>query len=937
MDSSPPLWLDPASERIWRGTEELKLRPKTQAVLRYLLDQAGRVVSTTELLTAVWSDVTVRPGVLRNCLLDLRKVLGGNARARHYIETVGREGYRYCGVVRHAPESVSVRESLHSSYFVKREMELTVLQELLGKALAEQRQLIFLTGEAGIGKSSLLEAFLARSLLSRPGVVAVGQCLDHHSVAEAYLPILEALDRLVRTLGAASILPLLRQHAPSWLRHLPSLLSFEERMKLEQEGSSPSSARILREFTLWVEAFTATTTLLLILEDLHWSDPSTLDLIVSLARRQEPARLFLLVTARPGDGSRAACPLSQVRHYLLTHRLGVELACTPLSHDEIIQYIHKRFGKDSLPNRLARELYSRSGGHPLFLVSLVDDWITHGVITQTHEHWTWSQKALSSVQESPAFLHDLIATHRRSLTPEEQRLLEAASLVGMKFSTATVAAALQHDSVAVEEICQNLALHHLMLRPAGIEEWPDGTVATRFAFRYALYQEMWREQTPTGRRQQLQQRIGERLERGYLGHTTLIAAALAFHFAEAQDDRRAVRYRLQVAETAMRRGAPREALTQLTLARQSLARWPHSVERDQQELSLLSRLWPLMKGMRGYAAADVAEIYNRARTLAHCYAPSQEHLKLLLGQWAWHFVRAELTTAQRIARQCNRLLSPRLRTARVLTSEMAGTMAFHVGAFAEARTHLERGSACYHRSQHDGLVSLCGQDPGVFCLGYGAMTLAVLGQHEAALWQSRRAVTLGRQIAHPYSLTCALVLAVWSRQLGGSADAEVRQWADEAVQHASEHGFTQQHGQALCLLGWVMVRQEQIPEGVETLHRGVSTFRETDTVLEIPHLRGLLAEGFSYAGKLMDAHHEVQEALAVLARTGERYYEAELYRICGEVLFAMGKAQEGATWLRRARTIARRNQASAFEVRASLSLTQKNRKTRLVRRFDDAS
>ncbi|MEW6211620.1 MAG: AAA family ATPase, partial [Acidobacteriota bacterium] len=303
----PPFRLDPMIERLWREEQEVPLRPKAFRVLHYLLERAGRLVTKDELLNAVWSDAAVTDAVLKVCIGEIREALGDDSSAPRFIETAHRRGYRFISPVeeekdpraeiRSAPFLTTILTE--SSRAVGREDEISQLETLLDCALRRQRQIVFITGEAGIGKTTLVEDFLTRISANGDFLIAPGQCLDHYGAGEAYLPVIEALSRVCRQPGQHALVDLLARHAPTWLAQMPSLISAEEREELQREILGATTERMLREMAEALEALTIETPLVMVLEDLHWSDYSTLDLVSHLARRREPARLMLIGTYRP--------------------------------------------------------------------------------------------------------------------------------------------------------------------------------------------------------------------------------------------------------------------------------------------------------------------------------------------------------------------------------------------------------------------------------------------------------------------------------------------------------------------------------------------------------------------------------------------------------------------------------------------------------------
>jgi DNA-binding winged helix-turn-helix (wHTH) protein/energy-coupling factor transporter ATP-binding protein EcfA2 len=311
-----PFRFDTASEELFKGPERVSLRPKSLAVLRYLLDHPHQVIPKDELLGAIWNGSRVVEATLKVSIGDIRRALGGGTGTPKFIETVERKGYRFT-----APLNVQVtgRNAGGPFIMVGRETELEQLQQHLEIANSGRRQMIFVTGEPGIGKTTLIEA-LAATLLDDGNVLVVqSQCIEQYGASEAYLPLIDAVEQLCLR-DDMNALPILRRHAPSWLANLPSLIDSSERTDLGRQSLGIGAERRLREIARFLEAISADRTLLLVLEDLHWLDKASLNLVSYLARRTDTAKLMILGTYREGELEYSGHPLKQVKAHLELHR-----------------------------------------------------------------------------------------------------------------------------------------------------------------------------------------------------------------------------------------------------------------------------------------------------------------------------------------------------------------------------------------------------------------------------------------------------------------------------------------------------------------------------------------------------------------------------------------------------------------------------------------
>src|SRR5262245_39833405 len=376
-DSPVAVRLDPANACRWRGPEARRLTPQAWAVLAVLVAQAGRLVTKATLLETAWPGVVVSDAALVVCIREIRQALGDTARTPQYLETVHRRGYRFIGPLAPpeaapAPPPAAPAPAGAPPAVLGREAELRTLHGWLAQAQGGGRCVGFVTGEAGIGKTTLVDAFGAQAAATGPLWLARGQCIEHYGAGEAYLPVLEALGQLCRGPEAALVLGLLEQHAPLWLRQMPALLSAPAQEALHRQVQGATPERMLRECAEAVEALTVVRPLVLVLEDLHWSDQATLALVAYLAQRRAPARLLLLGTYRPVEVIVHGHPLQAVKTALTLHGHCVDLVLAVLPAAAVTAVVAARLPGPTVPPAVVETLRRRTDGHPLFLVQLVD-------------------------------------------------------------------------------------------------------------------------------------------------------------------------------------------------------------------------------------------------------------------------------------------------------------------------------------------------------------------------------------------------------------------------------------------------------------------------------------------------------------------------------------------------------------------------------------
>ena len=370
--------LDVTDARLRRGSRNIPLRPKDLAVLRRLIAHQGQLVTKEALLAAAWPDVFVTDAVLKVTIRRLRAALGDDAQLPRFIETRHRLGYCLVGKIamvgRPGPGDrprghAVVPELRESGPTVGREAELTQLARWLAETAAGTRRIVFVTGEAGLGKTALADLFL-ESPEARNVRVGRGQCVEQHGQGEAYLPIFDALGRLCRGVGGSTLTRVLARYAPSWLAQMPGLLDSKNAEALARRTLSVTRDRMIRELVDAVEALARKAPLILVVEDLHWSDPSTLDALAALARRQERAQLLVLCTYRPEETLPPAHPLPALVRELQLHRLCEELSLPLLPEPAVAQYLAARCPGAPPPVALPQAVHRRTDGHPLFLVAL---------------------------------------------------------------------------------------------------------------------------------------------------------------------------------------------------------------------------------------------------------------------------------------------------------------------------------------------------------------------------------------------------------------------------------------------------------------------------------------------------------------------------------------------------------------------------------------
>jgi DNA-binding winged helix-turn-helix (wHTH) protein/predicted ATPase len=934
-----PFRLNLGNARLLRGSHVVPLKPKAFDVLAYLIHNAGRLVTQEELLEKIWPDTIVGDSSLKSCIRQIRMALGDDVRSPQFIETVHRRGYSFVAKV--ASENVQrepefAPNPLDTSPFsverppliVGRETELRVLHDRLAHARSGQRQMVFVSGGPGTGKTALAETLMHQVAATGEIPVAAGQCLEHYGTGEAYLPVLEAVGRLGRGPGRERLVRVLANYAPTWLTLLPGLRS-------NQETTAAHAApleRMLREMAEALERLTESTPLILVLEDLHWSDYSTLDLLSALARRREPARLMVLATYRPAEAVLSGHPLRSVKQDLQSRGLCHELPLGSLTEAAVEAYLAARFPGGGLPEGLPRMLHQRTEGQPLFLVNLVNDWLQQGVLVRDPDGpgWILTADLDALASDVPASIRSLIEKHIDRLSPQELRTLEGASIAGVEFTAAAAAAALDDDVVSVEGCCESLARRHHFLVPRGSVQWPDGTLSARYRFGHELFHRVIADGVSGARRRRLHQRLGQRLETAHAGQCAEIAGELARHFEHSADSVRAVRYLALAADRAARLYNHREAIGYIRRGLSEVHRAPES-DRSASEARLQLNLGLQLQIIKGFADPEARRAFGRAHALSERSADNSLMFPSLWGQWLYYKVRSELPKAREMADQlCElavRLGDPALE---LQAHQAQAVTALCLGEPAVTLEHMESGVALYDRERHQGHAFMFGQDPGVACRAFGAWALWFLGYPDKALHISREASRLSHELAQPSSQALALHFAATLHQCRGEAQPALA-CAELALTIAAEQGHSFWKAGGTVMRGWAIAMVGNRAEGIALMRQGLDSARAIGSLTYGTYYLALLAEILGQDGCIEDAFRLVEEALTMGEQTSERLFEAELYRIRGELtLLSAGRDSfsEAEKSFRKALAVARRQKARSLELRAATSLVRAARSAR---------
>jgi DNA-binding winged helix-turn-helix (wHTH) protein/predicted ATPase len=894
--------LDLTNECLWQGTRAISLRPKTFAVLRLLLQRPGLLVTKQQVLDAVWPETFVGDGVLKDNIRQLREALDDDAESPIYIETAHRRGYRFIGKLTElapsqnlsaagemppsqvASKSAAFTSSAIANEVLGRDAELARMRGWLERALAGERQTIFITGEPGIGKTTIVQAFLEQ-VTRVPGLrVARGQCLEQYGAAEAYLPVLDGFSRLCRSRGGTQVLDILRQEASAWLVQMPSLVPQSERETLRAQVAATTRERMLREMAEAIETLTSESPMLLILEDLHWSDYSTLDLVAYLARRQDPARLMVIGTYRPVDVIVGEHPLKGVKRELQAHGLCHELPLEYLDEDAVAQYLQAKFPRHQFPNRLQQSIFGRTEGNPLFLVNLVEYLIDQKMVVEKNGISKLRVDLPEIEQGVPANLRQLIEKQIERLSPDERTVLEAASVAGAECSSTAIAAGLDMSIEWVDQQCEQLARRHRFLSPAWLVELPDGTMTSRRRFIHILYRDVPYRLMPAMRRSQIHRRIAEREVVIYGDRRSEIAAELAMHFEQGRDWPRASQHLIQAARNAMQKSAHHEAAELARRGLKALEPLPRSAERSQQEITLRMILSIALMATRGFASTEVEQVYAEGKELFEFSGTSPQLFKALYLRGVSYLVGGQLTSAMEIAERLLPLSEELKDPTLVMEAHRAmGATLIELGRCPEALKYLDKASHLYSTNRHHFDALTIGHDCKVLSECYAGRALWALGFPDAALERTKAGLTFAREISHPQSWAAAAHFASELHQLRGEP-LLAQERAREVLKVADEYSLEPWIVFGTIDFGWADIDLGNVQQGIEQVQQGLAAYEATGGKLWCPRFLSLLAVAFAKAERVQDGLAAIAKALLMAKLNGETYAMSELLRVKGELI-----------------------------------------------------
>jgi DNA-binding winged helix-turn-helix (wHTH) protein/tetratricopeptide (TPR) repeat protein len=886
-----PYRLDPRAGRLWRGNQPVALRPKAWELLRHLVEHPGALVTKGELHAAVWGDTVVSDDTLTRTLAELRLALRDDARSPRIIETVHRRGFRFIARLHESsgedpaaasPDVPASAPEAGTATLVGREAELARLWALFRQASGGERQVVFVEGEAGMGKSALVDAFLdAVRATPQPVLIGYGQCVEQYGEREPYMPVLEALERMSRGTARDGLLHALRSTAPSWLAQMSSLQATTDVERLRRRYGETTSHRMPREFAGLVEAISVNRPVILVLEDLHWSDKGTVDLVSVLAQRPERARTMLIGTYRPAQAAAMDHPIQQVLMLLRTRRRSAEIILEYLSRADVASYLARRFRGSRVVDEVATIVHAHTDGNPLFMSMLVDHLLARGWLAEDGAVWRLTVPRAAIEQEVPDNLRELIEGQLRFVSPAERNVLEVASVAGVAFDVPAVAAAFGGAPGEVDSLCDRLCRVQGWLRHVETSTWPDGTLAARYVFGHHQFQLAIYDRLPPGRRATLHHRIGERLETGHAARTAEVSGELARHFQGSGDLRRALVY----LEQAGRRGYDRHALGDVVACLEPalalLGDLPDTPERAHDELRLRQLYAVALSQTAGYAADALLRNLDRTQDLCDQLADPAALLDVLCGLILLHSNGGRLAQAEQIGERLPKLAEG-LGPSAVLQSDfMRGAVALWSGNLDAAESLL--AGALSSSASLEEADRPYGVNPVVSARSFEGLRRWIVGDSAGARVVQEEALALAERHGRPFSIAHATTFSAILLALEEDW-AEAARLATKGIDLSDEYGFPRWRGTALVVRGRALVELGHGNRGLAKIREGVEELRRDGLRLGNSLLFSLLAEACLRREKLDEGLAAADAGLAHCHDTGERLFEAELWRLRGALV-----------------------------------------------------
>jgi len=816
--------------------------------------------------------------------------------------TAGDVAARLTAIATRAPVVAYVSRQRTS---VGRERERAELRTAFDTADGGLGQLVAVAGEPGIGKSTLVDDFLAE--IATPAWVGRGRCSERLAGAEAHLPFLEALDSLLKRDPA--VRTVMKQCAPGWyVQVAPVSEEDSSAARMLADTRSGSAERLMREMGVLLHELSRSRPVVLFLDDVHWADVSTIDLLGYLAPKIAQLRVLLLVTYRPTDLAVGKHPFLRLKGDLSAHGTLREVPVRFLTADDVAHYVSSHLPEAS--RDLSGLIYRKTEGSPLFMVDLVRYLREHGI----PDDW-----AVEIERNIPQSLRGMIERTLEGVSESDRQLLRVAAIQGMQFDSAILAQVLERDAADVEDTLQSLDRVHGLVQFLKEQELPNHLFSLRYAFVHVLYQSALYGSISPSRRASWSAKVAAALETGYGERKTTVAAELALLYEMARDPWRASEHFLAAAELASGRFASREALAFAKRGLACLASAGDGADVKRRELALQKALLIPSGVIEGYGVPTTERITQRVLELAEQLQDHDSLFAALDGAIVVNLIRGECVVAAEIS---ERMIATAHRSGSDVQQMNARWWAMvtrhHMGEFGEARRHAE---VCVSlgtpANQAARLTTIF--DPVVGTLSEWSRNEWITGNTRECLELTRRAMELARTIRHPDSLAFALVLHAWMHAYRGDWDTCLESTA-EAIALGAQHGLAQTSAWNHCVHGWAVAHTGKPAGGLVELQTGIEASTRLFGKVAMPHFTAMLAEVLMLEGDHARALDAIEQILVANDATRDLYFNAELHRLAAECHVRFGEHEAAEAALRRSMATARAQGAKTFELRAATAL-----------------
>jgi class 3 adenylate cyclase/predicted ATPase len=801
---------------------------------------------------------------------------------------------------------------------VGREVEVALLLERWAQVKDGLGQVVLLSGEAGIGKSRLVEV-LKEHVASEPQAwLTPCQCSPYYQNTALY-PLIDLLERVVLRFDRAEsaqqklnkLEGFLVQYGLPLTEAVPllaTLLSLPLASHDTPRNMSPQQQKRLTLHTLltMLLRIAARQPVLFIMEDLYWVDPSTLEFLSLLADQGPTARILVLLTFRPDFN-----PPWTGRSHL------TQVTVTRLPSRQAVEVIRRVAHGKALPPEVVEQVVAKTDGVPLFIEELTKMVLESSLLQEQAERYELTGPL--SPLAIPTTLHDSLMARLDRLAAVKG-LAQLGATLGREFSYALLRAVALWDEDTLHKGLHQLVAAELLYQ-RGLP--PQAT----YLFKHALIQDVAYQSLLKSRRQNYHQRIAQVLEAQFPEIAEAQPELLAHHCLEAGLTNQSVTYWSKAGQRAIEQSAYVEAISHLRIGLALLQTFPETLARVQREVDMHIGLGASLAASKGYTASEVEQSYARARQLCQHLEDPQRLSSVLRGLWRYYVVRAEHQTAHELGEQLL-TLAQRVQDVTMLIAahQMLGTTLFFMGAVAAAHTHYTQGIMHYHAQQHHSSALLYGAEAGMspaICLSRAAWVLWYLGYPDQGLARSHEAVTLAQQTAHPFIRTSALGATAMFHQFRREMRA-AQEHAEALISLTTVQGFPFWLTLGSLLRGWVLTYQGQVTEGIEQMIQACRAFRATGAEVFQSYALTLLAEAYGTLGEPEAGLGLLTEALTLADTPGEQWYESELYRLKGALLLQQSSDNhaEAERCFRQAIVVAQNQQAKSWELRASTSLAR---------------